>query len=172
MLLNTEEPVTQGSFAGLVGLAQPQVAGLVAAGVLADSDTCGGWLRAYAKHLRDLAHGRAGSVAQARQRVLEAQAAALELRNRATAGDLLAADAVRRETARIGRVLAAELDSLAARVAPTLLGLDLHEIQAALDREQRALRLRALAMAEARANTPAGAAAAPLAPPAAAEGAA
>lgn len=165
MLLDLEKPTTQGIFGGLVGLAQPVVAGLVATGVLRAGAPCSEWLTAYTRHLRDVAHGRGGAVGEARQRLLHAQALRTELENKRTAGELCSARDVELACARIGHALAQELDSLPARLAPRLVGLSLPELGRELEAEQRALRLRVLAIASTD-ETPAVHASRPLAPPA------
>lgn len=164
MLLDLSVPCTQSTFGGVVGIAQPAVATLLAAGVLPPAGTAGEWLGAYAQHLRDLAHGRAGTVADSRRRVLDAQATRLELENRRTAGELCRVDDVRLAGARVGAALVQELDSLGARLAPLLVNRGLSEIARALNDEQRALRLRVLAVVERQADTPAGRAVEAMAP--------
>ena len=169
MLLDLSVTCTQSTFGGLVGLPQSAVATLVAAGVLPTKGTAGDWLVAYARHLRDLAHGRGGAVADSRRRVLEAQAVRFELENKRTAGELCAVADVRRAGARIGEALVREFDSLGARLAPRLVNLAMPEIAQVLHEEQRAMRLRVLAVVERQADTPAGRAIETMAPAAATE---
>jgi phage terminase Nu1 subunit (DNA packaging protein) len=69
-------PVTQEQFGDLVGVSQPVVSDLLTRGILLAGQPAATWLRAYTKHLRELAAGRGadGELARERARLAREQA--------------------------------------------------------------------------------------------------
>jgi hypothetical protein len=123
MNLDLTQPCAQATFGGLVGVAQPVIAALLARGVLREGAPAGVWILAYAKHLRDLAHGRGGAVSEARERLLRAQSERFELENKIRAGSLCEARDVETGAARAGAIWAQAMDSFPASVAADLVNL-------------------------------------------------
>ncbi|NKI97551.1 terminase small subunit [Rhizobacter sp. SG703] len=68
--------MTQEQFGDLVGVSQPVVSELLSRGILKAGQPASAWLRAYTKHLRELAAGRGadGELARERARLAREQA--------------------------------------------------------------------------------------------------
>jgi phage terminase Nu1 subunit (DNA packaging protein) len=89
--LDLSKRVSQARFAALVGINQPRVSQLVAAGVLRAGGTLGEWLLAYCGSLRDQAAGRANGggldLSQERAALAREQRVKYELQNAVARGE-------------------------------------------------------------------------------------
>lgn len=115
-MIDPQQPISQADFAELVATTQPNVSGLVTAGVLIAGGTFGTWLAAYCRHWRDLAFGRGGAAAAERLRILRAKADAAELANARESGAVASTASIAAAGARVGTVTAAALEGLLDRV--------------------------------------------------------
>lgn len=83
MAVDLSGPVTQAEFAELVGISQPAVSQLIAAGVLADGAPALLWLQAYVSRLREQAAGRSQALATERAALARSQREGQEIKNAA-----------------------------------------------------------------------------------------
>jgi len=81
MAVDLSEPVTQAEFGEMVGISQPAVSQLIAAGVLADGAPALMWLQAYVQRLREQAAGRSQALATERAALARSQREGQEIKN-------------------------------------------------------------------------------------------
>lgn len=130
---------TQSAFGELVGIGQPAVSALKAAGVLADGDTLGGWLLAYCHRLRETAAGRQAEggldLATERARLAREQADKIAMQNAVSRKELAPAylleDVLAKAGSKVGRILDTIPGELRRRV-PTLTAEDVTTVAATI----------------------------------------
>ena len=111
--LDLTRPLSQETFGVLVGISQPAVSDLMKRGVIADGGTCGEWLLAYTKHLRDAAAGRGdGELANERARLAREQADAQAMKNAQARRELAPVSVIEEVLAHVGRQIATVLEGL------------------------------------------------------------
>lgn len=98
----------------------------------------------YVEHLRDVASGRGDedssiSLTQERARLTREQADERELRNKALRGDLVSAEAVKREWVDVLRVVRSKILAVPSRVRQSLAHLTAHDVAEIDDELRRAL---------------------------------
>jgi phage terminase Nu1 subunit (DNA packaging protein) len=81
-------PVTQETFASIVGISQPRVAQLIAEGVITDKQTLRAWIRTYCERLRETAAGRGQELTIERAKLARSQRVGQELKNAEVRGEL------------------------------------------------------------------------------------
>lgn len=81
MALDLSAPATQAEFGELVGVSQPAVSQLVAAGVLAEGAPVLLWIQAYVARLREQAAGRSQALATERAALARSQREGQEIKN-------------------------------------------------------------------------------------------
>ena len=81
MAVDLSGPVTQAEFGELVGISQPAVSQLIAAGVLVEGEPALAWLQAYIRRLREQAAGRSQALATERAALARSQREGQEIKN-------------------------------------------------------------------------------------------
>lgn len=133
--MNLKVEILQKDFAGLIGVSEAAVSGLVERGVIIRGQSGAQWLRDYCEHLREVAAGRASggdlNLVQERARLAKEQADEKAMKNAITRQEFAPLLALEMATANVGRQIAEILQRLPVllkRRAPNLSGTDLELI--------------------------------------------
>lgn len=116
MILDTDKPVTQDTFATLIGVGRTAVTALLGEGLLLRDGTLGDWLVAYCSRIREQAAGRAStgglSLATERARLARVQADLREAELAKLRGELIEVGAMELVLASVGTRATAILEAV------------------------------------------------------------